>query len=238
MVKARNVVLITFAVIVAAVCVSLGVWQLRRLAERKAFNRTILSRIDVLPVDASTIIHPDSARFQRVVLHGRYDYDNEIVLMMRSRNGSPGVNIVTPLLVRGRDTAILVNRGWVYSPDAQTVDLARWREPVNAGGAGYVEIFPRREGTARSQTHPNAYRWLDQDALRGRIPYPVAAYYVVSITPGPVEKTPARLTLPDLDEGPHLSYAIQWFSFAAISIIGTIVLTRQRNGGESARAGQ
>lgn len=236
--KVRNLVLITIAVIVAAVCVSLGVWQLRRLAERKALNRSILSRIDVRPVDAQSIRNPDAARFQRVTLHGQYDYDNEIVLMMRSRNASPGVNIVTPLRIPGRDTAILVNRGWVYSPDALTVDLARWREGADAAGAGYAEIFPRREGTPRSRTHPNAYRWLDPDALRGRIPYPIATYYVVSTTPGPVEKTPARLSLPDLDEGPHLSYAIQWFSFAAISIIGMIVLMRRRNGGESASAGQ
>jgi surfeit locus 1 family protein len=236
--RIKNAAVATIAVTVAIVCVALGVWQLRRLGERKAVNRTILSRIDAPPVDAQSIRNPDSSRFQRVILHGRYDYDNEIVLMLRSRNGSPGVNIVTPLRVPGRDTAILVNRGWVYSPDALTADLARWRERSDAGGAGYVETFPGREGTPRSPTHPNAYRWLDADALRGRIPYPIAAYYVVSTTPGPVETTPARLSLPDLDEGPHLSYAIQWFSFAAISIIGMIVLVRRRNGGKPARAGQ
>lgn len=226
------------AIIIAGVCISLGRWQLERLAQRKALNRTILSRIDRPPVDVQSVANADTARFQRVLLHGRYDYDNEIVLMMRSRNGSPGVNIVTPLRLPGKDTAILVNRGWVYSPDALDVDLTKWHGERDTIGVGYIERFARREGVARSPTHPNAYRWLDPDALRGRIPYPIALHYVVATTPGPIETTPARLSVPDLDEGPHLSYAIQWFSFAAISIIGMIVLTRRRNGGESAQAGE
>jgi surfeit locus 1 family protein len=231
---------VTIAVIVAIVCVSLGSWQLDRLAERKRLNKMILSRIDAPAVAASAITgNPDSARFQRVLLRGGlYDYDNELVLMLRSRNGSPGVNIITPLRMPGRDSAILVNRGWVYAPDALTVDLAKWRESTNAVGLGYVEQFQQREGNPRSATHPNAYRWLDPDELRGRFPYPIADYYVVATTPGPIETTPARLPVPDLDAGPHLSYAIQWFSFAAISIIGMIVLMRRRNGGEAPRAGE
>jgi surfeit locus 1 family protein len=228
----------TIAVIVAIVCVSLGRWQLERLSQRKDQNHAMLSRIDLPPVGVDAIRNADSAWFQRVILRGRYDYDNEIVLMLRSRNGSPGVNIVTPLRIPGRDTAVLVNRGWVYSPDALNVDLAKWRGEPDTIGVGYVERFVQRDGDARSSTHPNAYRWLDPDMLRGRFPYPIADYYAVATTPGPIENTPARLPVPDLDEGPHLSYAIQWFSFAAISIIGMIVFMRRRNGGETARAGE
>jgi surfeit locus 1 family protein len=236
--RIRTAAAVTIALIVAGVCVSLGRWQLERLADRRKLNTAILSRINNPIVDATRILNPDSARFQRVTFRGTFDYDNEIVLMLRARNGSPGVNIVTPMRIAGRDTAILVNRGWVYSPDAVTVDLTKWREPVNVDDSGYVEVYSRREGNPLSPTHKKAYRWLDPDALRGRFPYPLARYYVVATTPGPVETTPARLALPRLDEGPHRSYAIQWFSFAAISIIGMLVLLRRTNGGTPASAGE
>jgi len=239
-VKTRSVAGALLAVVIATICASLGIWQLERLAARRALNQAVLARLNhpAVELDSSTA-GLEKRRFQRVILRGRLDYDNEIVLSNRSRNGSPGVHIITPVRLPGRDTAVLVNRGWVYAPDAMTVDLARWREPAEISGKGYVELFPnRRSGANQSPTHPNAYRWLDADALRGRIPYPIAPYYVVLTTKGPPDKVPARVGIPDLDEGPHLSYAIQWFSFAAISIIGMIVLLRRMNGGDSASASQ
>jgi hypothetical protein len=61
-------------------------------------------------------------------LRGTLDYDNEIVHTLRGRGGSPGVNILTPLRRVGNDTAVLVNRGWLYAPDGITVDTKPWRE--------------------------------------------------------------------------------------------------------------
>ena len=63
---------------------------------------------------------------------GRFDYEHELVLAGRTRQGSPGVELLTPVRVAGSDTAVLVNRGWVYSPDGATVDHARWREGDSA----------------------------------------------------------------------------------------------------------
>jgi len=165
-----------------------------------------------------------------VLLNGTYDFDHEIVLTNRTRNGSPGVNIITPLKQPSTDTAILINRGWIYAPDGMTVDLARWREPVAMTGEAYVENFHARPGEAKSASHANAYRWLDYPTASKGFPYPIAPYFVVLM--GDSGRTPAnvppRLEVPPLDEGPHKSYAIQWFSFAAISIFGTILYLRRK----------
>ncbi len=220
------------ALVIAAIFTRLGFWQLGRLNERRALNAELASRavapaapISQLPADTA------NAHYRRVSVDGAYDYDNEIILTLRSRDGSPGVNIVTPIRPPGTDTALVVVRGWVYAPDGMTVDLSRWREGPQAQGHGFVETFPpARTGVNRSPTHPDAYRWLDRAELEKRFRYPLAPYYVVltSQAPDSGKNVPPRLTVPPMDEGPHQSYAIQWFSFAAISIIGMTLFIRRK----------
>jgi surfeit locus 1 family protein len=162
------------------------------------------------------------------MVSGTYDYANQITLTNRSRNGSPGVNIITPVR-SGGDTAVLVNRGWVYAPDGMTVDLNRWREHPSMAGEGYIEFFRKGNGSAKSASHARAYRWVDNSIMSQAFPYPVAPYLVVLIGDSAVtENIPPRIAVPPLDEGPHQSYAFQWFSFAAISIFGTILYLRRK----------
>jgi surfeit locus 1 family protein len=224
--------LILVALVITAVFIRLGFWQLSRLRERQRLNAELASRavdsavaIPQLPTDTA------NAHYRRVSVEGAYDYVNEIVLTLRSRDGSPGVNIVTPLRLPATDTGLLVVRGWVYSPDGMTVDLSTWREGPQVNGSGFVETYPpARKGHNISPTHPNAYRWLDRGTLERRLHYLLKPYYVVLTTPhdaGSKSVIP-RLTVPPMDEGPHRSYAIQWFSFAAISIIGTILFLRRK----------
>ena len=171
-------------------------------------------------------------------LRGRLDYDNEIVHTLRGRSGSPGVNILTPLLRAGNDTAILVNRGWVYAPDGMTVDIRPWREADTVSATGFVETFPTAGVFAPpNPARPRAFRRLDRAAIAELMPYPIANYYVVlsdSIGPGapalgvaPASNVPPRVLPAALDEGRHWSYAMQWFSFATIAIVGLVILLRR-----------
>lgn len=228
--KKRDIAFGIFGLIFAIVCIRLGIWQLQRLSERKQLNTELRSRAATKPVVLSALPKDTGeAHFRRVAISGTYDYDHEITLTNRSRNGSPGVNIITPL--RGEsDTAILVNRGWVYAPDGMTVDLARWRETSAMNGDGYVEFFRKGNGSAKSATHERAYRWLADSVISQAFPYPVKPYQVVLIDDSTKrgKNIPPRLDVPPLDEGPHRNYAIQWFSFAAISIFGTILFLRRK----------
>ena len=229
--KTRDKVFAAFGVVFAIICIRLGFWQLSRLQERKALNRELRSRAETRAVDFNKLPRDTGeAHFRRVNLEGVYDYKNEIVLTNRTRNGSPGVHIITPLKQPGNDTAILVNRGWVYAPDAMTVDLTRWHEPDSMNGEGYVENYHKRpgQGQSKSPSHRNAYRWLDLPTVSQAFPYPVAPYFVVLIGDSTPANVPPRVEVPPLDEGPHKSYAIQWFSFAAISIFGTILYLRRK----------
>ncbi len=220
------------ALVIAAIFARLGFWQLGRLNDRRAFNAELASRAVAPAVPFSQVpVDTADAHYRRVSVEGDYDYGNEIVLTLRSSDGSPGVNIVTPVRPSGTDTALLVVRGWVYASDGMTVDLARWREGPSANGHGFVETFPpARAGRNSSPTHANAYRWLDRAELETRFRYPLAPFYVVLTSPPPDsgKNVPPRLSVPPMDEGPHQSYAIQWFSFAAISIIGMTLFIRRK----------
>ena len=255
--RTRIILLGIAAIAIAAVCIRLGIWQLDRLEERRAENARVAAGMVGEPV-ALEAVGGDSTRSRalRVRLRGRYDFDNEIVLINRSRDGSPGVNMLTPLRLDGRDTAVLVNRGWVYSPDGSTVDPLRWREPRDAIGTAWVSWLPLYPGTGASQsvvrdTTGRARRVirLDRQVLSGMLPYPIAPYQLVLMdeaamnqasagyggsgtagplgTEAPIDPTrPVRIPLPSLDEGPHKSYALQWFAFAAIELIGTGAVAR------------
>jgi len=209
---------VALAVVLAAVFIRLGFWQLARLEQRRARNAHIASRLaePVRAFDASR----DSASFSRVTLTGTPDYQNEIVLTGRSRNGSPGVHILTPVQRPNTDTAVVVLRGWVYAPDAASADLSRWHE-ARSEFHGYVMQLP--PSTTAHSGSGRKLRALSLPAVRGLLPYPVSAQYVVSQDTAS-DRTPARLAAPALDDGPHLSYAIQWFSFAMIAIVGAAIV--------------
>ena len=81
---------------------------------------------------------------------------------------------------------------------------------------------------------PLVLEWLDLNALGPRYPRPLLPLYVQQL-PGPDSasgRPPVRVPRPVLDNGPHLSYAVQWFSFAVIGVIGLVViLLRQGRAG-------
>jgi surfeit locus 1 family protein len=226
----RTIAFVIFAGVVAAGCVRLGFWQLDRRAQRRALNALLASRLGADPAGAFDVMRDSAtAQFRRARAHGVYDYANEFAVASRTHQGSPGVHIITPLRVAGRDTALLVNRGWVYSPDAMSVDLGRWVESDTATITGYLLAIGRGgSGSVSMPTSPRTLRRLDADSLARRLPYPFAPFLVVQ-TASPrsaADSGTVRVAAPVLDEGPHFGYAIQWFAFAVIGVIGAAVIVR------------
>jgi surfeit locus 1 family protein len=225
----RKWILGVLAIGFAALSISLGFWQLRRLATRRAANAVMESRreapevpLDSLPADTSL------AHFRRVRVRGAYDYSDEIVLTLRGRNGSPGVNLITPVRRAGNDSTVLVNRGWVYSPDGVTIDTRQWREGDSVDANGFVETFPTQGPfDVTNAARPKSMRRLERARLMKLFPYPIANYYVVVTDSALTPKAPPRVEPAPLDEGPHRGYAIQWFAFAIISIVGLVIFIKR-----------
>lgn len=226
---ARDVVFALLVLAMAAVCVRLGFWQLARLGEKQRMNVALRATLAAPPVVLGDAPRPlETVRDRRVELTGVYDETRQVLLAGRSYQGSPGVEVVTPLRLAGGG-AVLVDRGWVPSPDATVADPSSSPEPGLRTVSGIARPLARGSGRTVTRLHAGrgdvwSTRALDLDSLAPRVPYPLAPY-VVHQLPGPgVPAAPARLPVEPYDEGMHVSYAIQWFAFAAILLGGSSAL--------------
>lgn len=225
----RLLIVVLFAT--AALFARLGFWQLERLQERRAANRLAgearAAPAVRLPEESGTAGELAHRRIEAV---GRYDHDNEIVLRGASFSGTPGVWVVTPLRLPGTDTALLVSRGFVPAPDAVTVALDSLREGGERMVAGIALPMPPADGRPVERAGRTTWAALDPRALAARLPYPIYPVYVRQTPDAALPRLPRRVPPPALNDGPHLSYALQWFAFAAMTVgfAGIIVARRDR----------
>ncbi len=207
----------------------LGFWQLRRLDERKEFNAEVVARSELPAVTIDELLaepgfSPGEAVWREVTAQGVW-LPQQVVVFNRSQDGVAGDNVLTAL-AQDNGTTVLVNRGFV----PVGID-----PPVPP--AGHVEILgtvrasqDRRRGeltdTGLALTE---VRRIDIDRLAPQFPGEVAPVYldlVESIPPvGPDD--PAPIPPPQLDEGPHLGYAMQWFIFSIAVAVGWVLAVRR-----------
>jgi len=219
--------------VVTAVCVRLGFWQLARLEERRA-DRAVAEAARELPEFTIVDGRETGLGGRHVVATGIYDRDHELILRGQAYREAPGVFVVTPLRLSGSDAAVLVLRGFVPAPDAVTAEVADLDEPGVQTVRGVAQILTEREddGALLERTQGATWRGLDRSALAERLPYPLAEVYVIQSPDSALPRSPRRVSPPPLDDGPHLSYAIQWFAFATIAVVGgTVLLGRKRSEG-------
>jgi surfeit locus 1 family protein len=225
--RARLSLIAIFA-LVALVSVRLGVWQLSRLRERRAANIVALRARSAPPVQLDAQTTGDSSLIERhVTATGRYDHSREIVLRGRAFHGAPGVEVVTPLVFEGGRTAVLVNRGFVPAPDAVTAELDSLHESGEVKVAGVALSLSSGQGMPLERAGGVTWGRLDYDALTARLPYTIASIYIRQSPDSTLRHFPRRLEAPPIDDGPHLSYAIQWFAFAVMAVVFGIVVWRQ-----------
>lgn len=206
-------------ILVAAICVRLGFWQLSRHAERSARNARIESRAGLPAVDVNREPMHDSLAFRMAVAEGNFDWQREIVEYGRSLSGVPGVVLAAPLVVDS-GIAVIVERGWVPSPDARAVALPEYREAESAVVRGLL-LPTESSRPIAGEGWPLETRAVDPEAIQSRFPYALVPLVLrrvdtVRVNAGWLQPFPP----PEPGLGPHLSYAVQWFLFATIAVVG------------------
>jgi surfeit locus 1 family protein len=218
--RRKDLLGIGLALVVAATCVRLGFWQISRLHQRLARNAATRAGWALPSLEVTPTTPLDSIRNRRVHVRGVYDFDHERLWRPHMLDEAPGVDLVTPLKLRD-GVAVLVDRGWVASPDAYHVDERAFWEPESADIVGLAFAAPRTRGD------------VDPARLKDSLPYRLLPFVVQQLpdsASAPAGGSPRRLPPPELTNGPHLSYVIQWFSFATIILVGSIVLFRKKPG--------
>lgn len=221
-------------VAVVAGCTWAGFWQLRRLDEREAFNDLVSGRLAAEPAPVGELLDgpPAAAAYRRVWARGTFLPGEEVLVRSRVHDGSAGFDVLTPFLLDD-GTLLVVDRGWVpLSMDTPPVAAAPPAGPVRIDGILRESETRRGAGGGEPTGTPAVVDRIDLDVLAGRLSGPVAPVWLQLAGSG--DDLPVPLPEPDTaDEGPHLSYAVQWFSFATVGIVGYAALVRRsaRGGG-------
>lgn len=225
----RWTALLLFVVLVVTAFIQLGEWQLRRLDQRRATNATVAANAASAPKPYTEVFtHPitDADQWQRVTLSGTFDAEHQFQVRYRSNGGSSSFEVVTPLRTDSGE-AVLVDRGFIPVPQGSKIPEAL---PAPPSGPVTVTGHVRRSEIGKPKaTNPRngTIRLVNAPAIGASLPYPVLDGYV-----GALEMTPPQaggfqpVPLPDSTEGPHLSYALQWFFFTTIAVAGLVVFIR------------
>lgn len=239
-------VLVAVAVVVM---VNLGFWQLRRLDERRAVNELVEARTRQAPAPLTSLLDdaaaPDEVEFRRATATGTFDPAHEVLVGYRSSKGLPGFHVVTPLVLDGGRT-VLVNRGFVPLALADRWPVADAVPPpgevtvtglVRDSSDGGHEPEPPAAATNGTSTNTTKAKSktprtnvIDVDAIATVLPagrrgelLPVQLELQQPVPPGFPDPLPPL----DLGQGPHLSYAVQWFAFSAVAAGGWVLLLRR-----------
>jgi surfeit locus 1 family protein len=227
--------------LLAVVLVNLGFWQLRRLDERRAENALIEARQDEPPVEldevltpASTAAEAEELRARAVTLVGTYDEAATVDVHNRTQDGVAGDWMVTPLVLESGDRVGVV-RGFVaLGPDGDPYPAQVPEGEVTVEGAVMV---PRLQD--RTVRHDLEDMLAAPDTLgvliRAEKSSPAEPAAATLDGEGDPQSALYSLPPPELTERNHLSYAVQWFIFATIAVVGYPLILRrvlQRRGKE------
>ncbi len=224
----RWALLVVFVVALAVVFVNLGEWQLRRLAERENRNATTISneQAPVRPYEqVFDRVIVDADQWQRVTATGTFDGDHQFVVRNRNNGEDRGYVVVTPL--RTATGSVLVDRGFIQVVPGTGIPAAG--PPPPAGEVRVLGYVRRNEQGRQGAVSPvnGSVRLINSDALAPAVGYPVANGFISAIEVSPGQEGGfVPVAVPELTSGPHFWYAMQWFMFAGIGILGIVVFIR------------
>lgn len=201
----------------------LGEWQFGRLEDRKERNAIVRVNEDRDPAQLTDVLAPgravqESDEWRLVTVDGVYDVDDTVVVRYRTRKSVPGVEVVVPL-VTADGTAVVVDRGWFATDDPEI-----GHEDLPAPPAGEVTVtgWVRSDGTGDStRVNGHSTRAIASGPIGEAIDREVFTGFVAlkAEDPSPAEDLDP-VELPELDEGPHFFYGLQWWFFGLLALGG------------------
>ena len=224
----RRWVFFALAVVVLAwLAWRLGEWQFHRLEDRKEQN-AIIERNEKAGADpVADVMSPGkpvsaSSEWRIVEATGTYAVDDTVIVRYRTRDGASGVDVVVPLeLADG--SSVLVDRGWFGTDNrgAATADV-----PDPPSGEVTVTGWVRRDAEGDStQVVDQSTRAVDSEQIGAALDREVMGGWIDLRSESPEPETPLLpVEMPELDNGPHFFYGLQWWFFGALAVFGFFYL--------------
>lgn len=237
----RKWLLATLLVLVGtALCIRLGIWQLDRLEQRRAFNAQFTSARAQPVLDLNQEQPSDIAEMEwrPVTVTGEYDFANQVAIRNQYYGSQYGYHLLTPIQFDGQ--AVLVDRGWIPAEDNATpADWRKYDESGTVNVAGQIRLG-REKSALLGVDDPlpmdgerlDVWNNADLARIAAQMPYPILPVYIqpeadAADTVPPIPFQPEI----ELTEGPHFGYALQWFTFATILFVGyPFFLQKQESG--------
>ena len=234
-----------------ALTVRLGIWQLDRLGQRREFNAHVRA-MQAAPVLVLTGEVPsadlETMEYRAVSAEGIYDFAHQVAIRNQAWaqdwGYEPGFALLTPLLLED-GAAVLVERGWIPARQDSPEAWRQFDQPGKVTVSGIIRL-PLEQGEmgggvpdptlAPGQSGLDFWNLVDIERIRLQVPYALLPVYIQQ-APGPDGTGLPYRALPELDltDGPHLGYAFQWFTFAALLFFGYPVYLRKQAESEAAR---
>lgn len=211
--------------------VRLGFWQLARLDQRRDRNERQFSQMDapVLILDAKTLENAlKEMEYRKVQVTGIYDFDSQVTLRNAAWNYQIGFDLLTPLLIQGTDTYVLIDRGWIPIEDDTPASWEKYSIEGKVTIDGIIRLdqpLPPLKMAPDPTLAPGQeillyWNSVNLTRIQEQIPQLFGVFIQEIPTEGDIQPPIPKKYDPDLSEGPHLGYAIQWFLFAAMFLIG------------------
>ena len=203
-------------------------WQYHRGVDRHARNAVIQDRIAQSPIELKSVSGAlIDFEWQTVSVEGVFDNEKQILLRNRYNDGKYGYEVLT-LFKSTANKSFWVDRGWVQAgatattppvvtevPTSQVSITGRLRLDSSLPRGSFFALPGKGEGLVselNAQSQLNTEKFYI-DLLSGSEP---------SLTPD------VTAQLPELSDGPHMAYALQWIFFAGLVIYGRILIRRTR----------
>jgi len=225
LVSRRWILFLLVVLLLAYLCLILGQWQWHRLTARKASNAIIRTNEAAAPSPVDQVLRrgtdpADTDEYKVVSATGTYDAAKTVIVRYQTNDhGEPGADAVVPL-VTSSGTALLVNRGWFSTGNQGAIDPSEL--PAPPSGTVRVTGYVRQDADgSAARVVDSSTRAISSAAIGPAIGVPVYGGWVDLESESPAAAVPLEPAgLPDLSNGPHFFYALQWWFFGILALFG------------------
>ena len=229
MLNRRTILLTLGAFALAALCVRLGFWQWHRMEHKKHQQAVIERHLSAAPVPVDSVLRPGRAmaeddEWTRVRATGTFDARRQVTVKFTTREGKAGADVVTPLVLAD-GSALLVDRGWLATentnarpadspaPPSGRVTIEGWLRPDNEAGDNAVVPV---DGQVRAIASHGLRKYV------GRPVWPGFVHLQKPASPGLAPEP-----RPHVGHALNFFYALQWWFFSGLALIGPFWFSRE-----------